>query len=371
VIDRGACAFDVLHQSVRNHRNQGVDLRLAPLEPFDAKLPGDEVDVFRSQRGYFATTHTVDGKQQQDRSIPKVNFCGAGYRGDQPSHIVPIQGVRQRFELVADHLNAPRAVLDNQNRLRWRWLSDPFGQLPPEDNPSGLGAFELNLRLPGQVFDVKSNLHYNYFRDYDPSTGRYVQSDPIGLRGGINTYSYVGGDPLSYVDLDGARRTRPQPGGNSSDRRQWDRHTFPGPSQRLPENAREAAGYFDDRGEFVCLRWRCDPADQCKPPRRAPDFLPVATNPLSPPEGCVCDDPRYMPARGPTSPELSDLLEVWVLNFTTTIGAGYRGFRDRRGETFAYRRRRLCSSWVRDYRRIGDLGFRRFAESVVSDFVLA
>ena len=42
--------------------------------------------------------------------------------------------------------------------------------------------------------------HYNYFRDYDSSTGRYVESDPIGLRGGMNTYGFVGGNPVSYAD---------------------------------------------------------------------------------------------------------------------------------------------------------------------------
>ena len=62
-------------------------------------------------------------------------------------------------------------------------------------------VFYLNrLRFIEQYYDSETGLHYNYFRDYDPSTGRYVQSDPIGLVGGLNTYGYVGGNPLLYSD---------------------------------------------------------------------------------------------------------------------------------------------------------------------------
>jgi RHS repeat-associated protein len=59
------------------------------------------------------------------------------------------------------------------------------------------------MRYPGQRYDSVSGLHYNYFRDYDPGTGRYVQSDPVGLDGGINSFGYVGGNPLNRLDAFG------------------------------------------------------------------------------------------------------------------------------------------------------------------------
>ena len=102
-----------------------------------------------------------------------------------------------------DHINTPRLITSSMdNQIVWRWdLTDPFGAYPPNDIVQG--RFSYNQRFPGQYYDKETNLHYNYFRDYDPQTGRYVQSDPIGLNGGMNTYAYGEGNPVSYVDPTG------------------------------------------------------------------------------------------------------------------------------------------------------------------------
>ena len=112
-----------------------------------------------------------------------------------------------------DHLDTARVITRaSDNRMRWRWDgADPFGVAAPNQNPANLGAFEFNPRFPGQYYDRETNLHFNYFRDYDPRVGRYVQSDPIGLAGGINTYAYVGGNPLRLVDPLGLANSGPYP----------------------------------------------------------------------------------------------------------------------------------------------------------------
>jgi RHS repeat-associated protein len=106
------------------------------------------------------------------------------------------------YYIHADHLGTPRVITDSDNTEVWRWDSDPFGTTAANEDPDGDGKlFVYNLRFPGQYYDSETGLHYNYFRDYDPSTGRYIESDPIGLNGGKNTYNYVFSRPLTLTDM--------------------------------------------------------------------------------------------------------------------------------------------------------------------------
>ncbi|MES9826418.1 MAG: RHS repeat-associated core domain-containing protein [Candidatus Thiodiazotropha endolucinida] len=82
--------------------------------------------------------------------------------------------------------------------MTWEAERKPFGE-----RTVTTVQIEMPLGFPGQYFDEESGNYYNYFRDYDPSTGRYLQSDPIGLEGGLNTYAYVRGNPLRYIDIYG------------------------------------------------------------------------------------------------------------------------------------------------------------------------
>ena len=82
----------------------------------------------------------------------------------------------------------------------WTWYSDAFGAELPNENPASGGTFKYNPRFPGQIYDSHAGLNQNYFRDYDPAIGRYVESDPIGLAGGLNTYGYVLANPMMFFD---------------------------------------------------------------------------------------------------------------------------------------------------------------------------
>jgi RHS repeat-associated protein len=98
----------------------------------------------------------------------------------------------------ADGLGSPRAVTNSAGMVLWQWAysSNPFG----ENAPTSTVGYTFNLRFPGQYFDAESGLSYNVHRDYEAATGRYVQSDPIGLAGGASTYAYVASNPFIAYD---------------------------------------------------------------------------------------------------------------------------------------------------------------------------
>jgi RHS repeat-associated protein len=107
------------------------------------------------------------------------------------------------YAVRSDHLNTPRSMARLSDNLEvWRWDSEPFGSNFPTATAGGLSP-NFNLRFPGQQYDNYSGHFYNWMRDYDPYTGRYLQADPIGLQGGLSRYGYVGGDPLGLVDPTG------------------------------------------------------------------------------------------------------------------------------------------------------------------------
>ncbi len=111
----------------------------------------------------------------------------------------------------------PRFAMDSGGNIVWRWEGEAFGDTLSKSDPDGNGKdVVVNLRFVGQYYDSESQLHYNYFRYYDPSIGRYISVDPLGIHGVIeqfgiqnfkagdaNLFLYVLANPLIYFDPDG------------------------------------------------------------------------------------------------------------------------------------------------------------------------
>ncbi|MBX3630971.1 MAG: RHS repeat protein [Nitrosomonas sp.] len=152
------------------------------------------------------------GDYQENQSTPQTGDWLLGQEtvwfGDIPVAVIkqasPINPV-EVYRIHADHLNTPRVIADLSNTPVWNWQNqNAFGNNSPNEDPDGdSNLFEYNLRFAGQYFDTETGLHYNFFRDYEPATGRYLSSDPIGLVGGLNTYGYALQNPLTHIDPTG------------------------------------------------------------------------------------------------------------------------------------------------------------------------
>ncbi|MEG2468786.1 MAG: RHS repeat-associated core domain-containing protein [Comamonas sp.] len=119
------------------------------------------------------------------------------------------------YAVNTDHLNTPRRLTNQQGQVAWQWLISGFGEVQPTYGAKGYAlngidngkvyseAVNFTLRYPGQQWDEETGLNYNLNRYHDSQSGRYIQSDPIGLQGGWNRFAYVSGNPLSYTDPQG------------------------------------------------------------------------------------------------------------------------------------------------------------------------
>ncbi|MEW8692850.1 MAG: RHS repeat-associated core domain-containing protein [Candidatus Thiodiazotropha endolucinida] len=220
-----------------------------------------------------------------------------------------------------DHLGTPQQLIQKNGAKVWEGDYRAFGELTIET-----GIWENRLRFAGQYFDEENGNYYNYFRDYDPSTGRYLESDPIGLIGGINTYIYVGSNPVYWIDPNGLGKLNSwnsfqnAVGGQGYsgpqiqngyrqgklDHMTRDRSGEYGPNAPVPNNPAQYFGPNDMKwdtgvipkgcmlGPIFKYYWDCENIkpppvpNMCRPRDDEPDWITVTTSkPLPPREGCV------------------------------------------------------------------------------------
>jgi RHS repeat-associated protein len=142
---------------------------------------------------------TIYHYDQSGQLIAETDASGALqaeylYLDGQPLAKIDATGISY---IHPDHLGTPQLVTDSQGTVVWQIEARPFG-----DSPTITGTQSLNLRFPGQYFDAESGLHQNWFRDYQPNLGRYVEADPIGLRGG-GLFVYGNSTPSQNYDSNG------------------------------------------------------------------------------------------------------------------------------------------------------------------------
>jgi RHS repeat-associated protein len=308
-------------------RYNALGQRLFKTEPLYSPTTGDETNpgFFQSLLTFFAqlwSPATTDpeklgyayiygapGTPTADTLLGEYGSGGANSAGSAihvylptPNGPMPIAAFINgaKHAVHSDHLNTPRKLTRANSWVAWQWAYSAFGDAPPTlaadryVNPltttnagtTSIPRIEYNLRYPGQVFDKESNLSYNYFRTYDAKTGRYTQSDPIGLDGGWNRFGYVGGNPLSWTDPEGLKRKAPPIPGN------FGKQPYVPDSWRSDTSRRYRDGHYAP----VCVKTSCEfgsPSNMCTMDdpggtgrfRRSGPFMSAPGQQMS---GCEC-----------------------------------------------------------------------------------
>ncbi len=195
----GKLSTTINNAKIHTYKYNALDQRITKNGPLSSKFMffyDPEGQLIGEYRDNASTTTPTDDWLVRQETIWLEDIPVAVIR--KPTATSPIQ----IYYVHADHLNTPRVIVNTANTIVWRWENThPFGANLPDEDPDGNAQlFEYHPRFPGQYFDKETNVHYNYFRYYEPETGRYISPDPIGLAGGINIYGYGGQNPLGMID---------------------------------------------------------------------------------------------------------------------------------------------------------------------------
>ncbi|WP_295909443.1 RHS repeat-associated core domain-containing protein [uncultured Xanthomonas sp.] len=308
--------------------------------------------------GTVVANYAYNGRGEQVRRVGKTNVYtlydeSGHWLGDYDNNGAVVQqaiwlddlpvGVLAKTTLryvQPDHLGTPRAVIDPVRDVAiWRWdvKGEAFGNTAPDQDPDKDGtAFVFDMRFPGQRYDALTGLNQNYFRDYEPGTGRYVQSDPLGLRVGPSLFAYANSDPASFIDAIGLAGRAPSShtwrsnSGNRSAGRTDIPYTPPGTNIQLDLEVPDTVGSFWESAAGTLSPWdytmycvdvwcfkrkaadRCSIGDKWEREPQAGGFQTVISLLR---RGCDCRRVIFsdqMPSTGPEQAGGWDVLDVMV-----------------------------------------------------------
>ncbi|WP_281555935.1 RHS repeat-associated core domain-containing protein [Thalassomonas sp. RHCl1] len=171
-------------------KNQSASAMIKHNASYEYNALGQRVVKRISNENNIVETHFI--YDTQGKLLSEGHNKHYVYNGDD---IVALIQDGELYYVHNDHLGRPEVITDSNKEIVWLADLAPFDRKVVHTQ---IGEF--NIGFPGQYYDSEKDSWYNMFRDYDAKTGRYLQSDPIGLSGGINTYAYVGGNPVNAVD---------------------------------------------------------------------------------------------------------------------------------------------------------------------------
>jgi len=152
------------------------------------RIGDDLIKFYYDAQGRLLEEVTVDGTLIRQYIYSDENELVAFYSAE----------VGELLYVHTDYQGAPLFVTDGAQQVVWSAQRRPYGETTVTTQ-----QVELPLRFSNQYYDEETGYHYNEQRYYDPSVGRYLRTDPIGIAGGLNPYSFALNNPLKYVDPDG------------------------------------------------------------------------------------------------------------------------------------------------------------------------